>query len=165
MTEDVVRTLGYLTLGTRLKRLGKRLQAQTQPLIEAGGVDVPASHFPILASLQRLGALSVGELSDSIGLSQPGITRTLASLEREGLVRSSRVSNDQRIRKVELTKAGLRLTARARDDLWPAIEAAVADACAGAAQPLLSALRALEDALLDAPLSRRATRLTRGVKA
>ena len=30
MVEDVVRALGYLTLGTRMKRIGERLQADTQ---------------------------------------------------------------------------------------------------------------------------------------
>ena len=83
MTEDVVKELGYLTLGTRLKRLGERLQSQTQVLLEAAGTDVPASHFPILAALDRLGptihhrrsfspvAVALGELGadadDAIG--------------------------------------------------------------------------------------------------
>jgi DNA-binding MarR family transcriptional regulator len=162
MTEDVVKALGYLTLGSRLKRLGERLQAQTQVLIEGGDMHTPAAHFPVLASLQRLGALSVGELSESVGSSQPGITRTVASLERDGLVRSFRIAGDQRVRKVELTRTGARLTARAKRDIWPVIEAAVAEACTGTAQPLLAALSALEDALLDAPLERRAARLARG---
>ena len=44
MVEDVVKELGYLALGTRLKRLGERLQAQTQVLLEEDGLDLPASH-------------------------------------------------------------------------------------------------------------------------
>ncbi len=41
---------------------------------------------------------------------------------------------------------------------WPRIEAAVADACAGATGPLLTQLAGPEEALLSSPLSVRAAR-------
>jgi len=82
--EDVVRSLGLLTLGTRLKRIGERLQAQTQAVIEAEGVaDIPASHLPVLAALQRLGPLTVGDIALALGVRQPGVTRQLGELVNE----------------------------------------------------------------------------------
>src|SRR5256885_16046201 len=95
--EDVVKELGYLTLGTRLKRLGERLQAQTQVLLEGAGIGFPASHFPILAALERLGPLSVGELTEALGVTQPGVTRLLDKLESEGWVQSGQLANDRRV--------------------------------------------------------------------
>jgi DNA-binding MarR family transcriptional regulator len=162
MVEDVVKELGYLTLGTRLKRLGERLQAQTQVLLEHTAVDLPASHFPVLAAVERLGALSVGELTEAVGISQPGVTRLLDRLEGEGLVRSTQLAADRRVRTIGLTKAGRQLISRAKRTAWPMIEAAVADACAGPAQPLLAVLTALEEALAAAPLNIRAERLRSG---
>jgi DNA-binding MarR family transcriptional regulator len=159
MIEDVVKELGYLTLGTRLKRLGERLQAQTQVVLEHAGVGLPASHFPVLAALERLGVLSVGELTEAMGVSQPGVTRLLDKLEGEGLVRSTQSSDDRRVRTIALTKTGRQLIARAKRTVWPIVDAAVADACAGPAQPLLMALTTLEEALATAPLSIRAERL------
>ena len=44
MITDIVRELGHLTLGTRLKRLGERLQAQTEVLLAQAGIGMPASH-------------------------------------------------------------------------------------------------------------------------
>ena len=41
MTQDVVRELGFLTLGSRLKRMGERLQAQTQELLQDAKIAVP----------------------------------------------------------------------------------------------------------------------------
>src|SRR5690242_18763537 len=105
MVEDVVRELGYLTLGTRLKRLGERLQAQAQLLFEEAGVQLPASHFPVLAALGRLGPLSVGELAQAVGVSQPGVTRLLEKLETEGLVQSQQAAADRRVRPIALTRA------------------------------------------------------------
>jgi DNA-binding MarR family transcriptional regulator len=157
--EDVVKELGYLTLGTRLKRLGERLQAQTQVLLEYADVDLPASHFPVLGALERLGAMNVGELTEAVGMSQPGVTRLLDKLEAEGLVQSTQLADDRRVRTIALTKSGRQLISRSQRTAWPMIEAAVADACAGPPQPLLAALAALEEALAAAPLSIRAERL------
>lgn len=153
-----MKELGYLTLGTRLKRLGERLQSQTQVLLEAAGTDVPASHFPILAALDRLGALSVGDLTEAVGVSQPGVTRMLDKLEADGLVLSAQSAGDRRVRTIALSRAGRQLISRSRRVAWPVIEAAVADACTGGARSLLTALAALEEAIAVAPLNVRAER-------
>jgi len=160
--EDVVKELGYLALGTRLKRLGERLQAQTQVVLESAGIDVPAAHFPVLAALGRLGALSVGELTEAVGMSQPGVTRLLDKLAADGLVQSSQSVADRRVRTIELTKSGRQLISKAQRSVWPIVEAAVADACAGPARSLLPVLTALEDALARTSLNERAQRLGPG---
>ncbi|MBS0419863.1 MAG: MarR family transcriptional regulator [Proteobacteria bacterium] len=164
MTRDVVKELGHLTLGTRLKRLGERLQAQTQVLLEASGIGLPASHFPILAGLDRLGQLSVGEIAEAVGMSQPGVTRMLDKLQTDGLVKSATVPGDKRVRTIMLTAAGEKLVASSKRTVWPLIESAVAEACEGDAESLLPALAALEKSLLDASLNLRADRLRTGRK-
>ena len=154
--EDVVKSLGYLALGTRLKRLGERLQAQTQAVLAQAELDLPAGHFPVLAALDRLGGLNVGELTSTLGVSQPGVTRMLDKLQTEGLIRSAQSEDDRRVRTIELTRSGRQLVSRAKRTVWPKIEAAVADACAGSAETLLPALAALEEALAAKPLGARA---------
>ncbi|HUI63097.1 MAG TPA: MarR family transcriptional regulator [Steroidobacteraceae bacterium] len=161
MVTDVVRDLGHLTLGSRLKRLGERLQTQAQVLIDAAGVELPSSHFPVLAALDRLGPLGVGELAQAIGVSQPGVTRMLENLQSRGLIASQRQSADRRVRPIVLTRAGRQLVTRSKQVIWPRIEAAVADACAGGSGELLTQLSALEDALASASLQVRAARSSR----
>jgi len=159
MVQDVVKELGYLTLGTRLKRLGERLQSQSQVLLDGAGFGLPASHFPVLAALDRLGPMSVGELAEAVGVAQPGVTRLLDKLESEGLVHSRQQAADRRVRTIALSRSGLQFVARAKNVVWPLIESAVADACAGPAAPLLAELAALEEALAAVPLDARAKRL------
>ena len=53
MITDIVRELGHLALGSRLKRLGERLQAQTQVMLAQADISVPASHLPVLAEIGR----------------------------------------------------------------------------------------------------------------
>jgi DNA-binding MarR family transcriptional regulator len=162
MTEDVVKELGQLALGTRLKRLGERLQSQTQVLLQEAGIALPASHFPVLAALDRLGPMSVGELTESLGVSQPGVTRMLDKLSADGLVQSRQQADDRRVRTIALSRSGQQLIARAKRAVWPLVEAAVADACAGSTQPLLAQLTTVEEALAAAPLNIRAGRLRAG---
>lgn len=160
MKQDVVKDLGLLALGTRLKRIGERLQAQTQAVLESAGVATPASHFPLLAALDRLGAMSVGELAEALGVSQPGVTRQLSNLQAEGLVQAQQSPGDLRSRTIDLTKTGKQLVARAKRSTWPTIEAAVTDACAADGRSLLALLTALEQALAEESLCERADRLT-----
>ncbi len=159
MIEDVVKTLGHLSLGTRLKRIGETLQAQTQAVLAAHGFEQPAAHFPLLATLDRLGALSVGELSQAVGVSQPVITRSLRGLEGDGLVQSATSEEDRRVRRVGLSRKGRGLVQRAKREAWPAIEAAVAQVCADLKGDLLTQLAALEVALAEKPLHPRTQEL------
>ncbi|MEW9806317.1 MarR family winged helix-turn-helix transcriptional regulator [Mesorhizobium sp. ZMM04-5] len=158
MVEDVVRSYGYLTLGTRMKRIGERLQADTQKIIEESGAPVQASQYTFLAAVDRSGPLTIGELSEAVGITQPGVTRTVAQLVAGGLLQTAQVSGDQRRRIVSLTPRGEQLVATAKAEIWPRVRGAVADLCAGLDGPLLDQLAAIEDGLAAAPLDRRAAK-------
>lgn len=160
MTEDVVRSLGHLTLGTRLKRISERVLGQTQVLLAAKDIRLTAAFCPLLAALDRLGALTIGELSQAVGVSQPAITRMAAKLKAEGLVIPGPATTDGRRRPIMLTPAGRDLIGRAQTEVWGHVESAVADACAGLSGPLLAQLTGLEQALAAESLVARAARLT-----
>lgn len=159
--QDIVKSLGLLSLGSRLKRLGERLQAQTQAILDAEGTELPSSHLPLLAALQRLGPLTVGDIALALGLSQPGVTRQLGKLQEAGLVIARQSSHDLRLRSIELTEAGQRHVVHAWQHTWPAIEAAVAEACAPHGPDLLNQLAALEAALESQDLLARMNRQKR----
>jgi DNA-binding MarR family transcriptional regulator len=156
MVEDVIRSLGHLALGTRLKRLGERLQAQTQRILDAHEVPIQAAQFPFLAAIERCGPLTVGELAEAVGVTQPGATRALAQLAEEGWVEIANATDDQRRKSVTLTRQGKRLVESGKREVWPVIDGAVKDACRGLAGGLLEQLAALEDGLGERSLDRRA---------
>ena len=162
--KDVVRLLGHLALGTRLKRLGDRLQAQTQVILDDAAVPVPASHLPPLAALNEVGPMTIGDLSRALGVSQPGVTRMTATLEAAGLVRSGAAEDDGRARVVALSPAGRQLLARLRRRTFPLVEAAVREACDDDSGRFLAQLARLEDALEEMPLSARAAREATGAR-
>ena len=160
MVEDVVRAFGFLTLGTRMKRIGERLQADTQKIMDELGAPLQASQYPFLAAVDRLGPLTVGDLAEAIGITQPGATRTIGQLVELGMLESEPAPDDQRRRIVSLTKEGKRLIATAKRQVWPRIRDAVADLCGDLDGPLLDQLAAIEDGLAAAPLDRRVARVT-----
>jgi DNA-binding MarR family transcriptional regulator len=159
MAEDVVRDLGHLALGTRLKRIGERLQSQTQRILDAHELQIQGAQFPFLAALDRLGALTVGEMAEAVGVTQPGATRALGQLEAEGLVEITQARDDARRKSVTLTRQGKRLVEIGKRDVWPLIDAAVKETCRKLSGTLLEQLAGLEDALADEPLDRRAARI------
>lgn len=155
MVEDVVRSLGYLSLGTRLKRIGERLQSDTQAIVDEFDGPVPAALHPPLAALDRVGPLGIGDLAEALGITQPGATRAVAQLARMGFVSVEQPAEDQRRRIITLTEAGREVVRQGKAALWVRIEAAVADLCGGLDGPLLEQLAAIEDGLAERPLLRR----------
>jgi len=153
--EDVVKGFGLLSLGTRMKRIGERLQADTQEIMGRLGLSLLAGQFPYLAALERLGPLGIGELSQALGVAQPGVTRSVGQLVALGLVETASPSGDQRRRVVSLSSEGRRLVERSRETVWPAIETAVADLCGPKGDELLALLSAIEDGLTERSLAKR----------
>jgi DNA-binding MarR family transcriptional regulator len=132
------------------------LQADTQRVLDGLDVRIQSSQYPLLAALDRLGPRPVGELAQSLGIAQPGVTRSVALLSELGLVEVSPSNDDQRRRIVSLSQNGRRLVDDAKREVWPRIENAVADLCADLSGPLLSQLSTIEDRLATTPLDRRA---------
>lgn len=161
MAEDIVRQLGYLALGTRLKRLGERLHGDTHRILRSLELDAPAGQFPFLAALDSQGPLTIGGLAQAVGVTQPGATRMVAQLIESGLVTVAPSRDDQRRKKASLTAQGKRLIAGGKKRAWPVIEGAVRDLCRDLHGPLLEQLAAIEERLDAQPLHRRAARGTR----
>jgi DNA-binding MarR family transcriptional regulator len=157
MVDDIVEGLGHLALGSRLKRLGERMQADTTRFIEANGLVVPASQFPLLAALDRPGGLTIGELAEAVGVSQPGVTRSVTRLVELGLITVQPGTSDRRRRSVQLTGRGQHVVETARRSVWPHVERAVAELCRDLDGPLLGQLGEIESRLDHMPLDRRAT--------
>jgi DNA-binding MarR family transcriptional regulator len=155
MVEDVVRELGFLSLGSRFRRIGERLQSDVQRLLDDVGIEVQSGHLPTLAAIDRLGPLTIGDVAEAIGITQPGATRIIAQLAEARLVKVQPARDDQRRRVASLTAKGQRLVDSSKRELWPQIEKAVQAVCGDLQGPLLEQLTAIEAGLDAMPLNRR----------
>jgi len=156
MAGDLLKERGHLFLGSRLKRLAERMQADVVRVAEREGLDIQPSQYPLLATLDCYGPQTICELAQALELSQPTVTRSAARLIEMGLVEMSRVHRDQRHKTISLTPAGEAALATSKSLVWPRIEAAVAQMCEGLSGSLLDQIAAIEDMLAERPLDQRA---------
>lgn len=70
------------------------------------GNEAPAAQWRVLSLLAQTGPRRVGELAASARTTQPGMTRLLGTLERDGLVRRSPDPEDSRATVVTITTRG-----------------------------------------------------------
>lgn len=147
---DVIRDMGAGFLGSRLKRLGERMQAGAARVIAGAGLEVQPAHMPLLVALDGR-ALTIGQLVQAVGISQPGVTRGIGQLVDMGLVRAE-TGSDQRHRTISLTDDGAAAIARAKLLVWPQVTDAVDRLLGGRAEALLAILADVEDALAATPL-------------
>jgi N-acetylglutamate synthase-like GNAT family acetyltransferase/DNA-binding MarR family transcriptional regulator len=157
---DVVAQMGPSFLGTRLKRLGERMQASAAVVIAETGLPLQPGQMAILAAL-RTGPMSVGQLAEACGTSQPGITRTLGQLRKIGMITNTR-SEDQRSRSVALSGEGRNAVTIIARDVWPRVGMAAQQILSGLDGDFLLQLEKIEAALAEASVADRAAMLSPG---
>lgn len=155
---DVIRDQGIGFLGSRLKRLGERMQAGAARVTADAGLPVQPAHMAYLAALEGE-ARTIGQLVQAVGISQPGVTRAVGQLVELGVARSEQ-GEDQRQRAISLTPAGEAVLARARVQVWPQVEDAVRMLLGEEAEAFMAQIARLETALAETPIDVLAARST-----
>lgn len=139
---DVVADLGYLALGTRLKRLAEQLQLGVAEALASHGYEVQPGQLPVLIAIANMDGPAVADLANALGLSQPGISRTLGNLAQAGLATIRPDENDARTRRAYLTSKSASLIDSLQTNFFDKVAAAAAELCDGLNLP--DALRVLE---------------------
>lgn len=100
-----------LALPARLRlvvtRLARRLRQQSE-------TSVSPTQNAALATIERRGPLTLGELAELEAVQPPTITAAVDRLENDGLVQRRRDPNDRRVTHVQITAAGRRLLEESR---------------------------------------------------
>ena len=162
MSVDVIADGAETFLGSRLKRLAERMQGGASRFVGSLGMEVQPTHMGLLAALDRQ-AMTVGQLVDAVGASQPGVTRGVGQLVEMGLVESV-PQVDRREKMVRLTPAGEKMMVRVKLTVWPQLEQAVKAITDGLQGGFLEQIAAIEKALAEKPLELRAAEAGPGLR-
>ena len=157
---DLVAEMGPAFLGTRLKRLGERMQASAAAVIADAGLPIVPAQVSVLTAL-RTGPQSIGQIAERVGTSQPGVTRIVGQLRELGLIESC-CDDDQRKRMIALTPAGQSALRILAEQVWPRVGLAAQQLYADLQGDFLAQVGAVEAALSATPLSQRARMITPG---
>lgn len=132
--------------GSRLRRLLERLDREVLAIYRSAGQRFEPRWYAVFVALRNYGPLTVGELSERLGVSHAAVSQVRTALEREGLIHGKADPQDGRRQSLSLTPKG-RQTALRLAPLWAAIATATGEMLAEHAPALLTNLDNLEHAL------------------
>lgn len=139
-------------LGTQLRHLIELLDGAVGRAYEEEGLDYRPRYTPLVRALMQQEPMTIGQLAEAAGLTQPATTQTLALMLKEGLVLSEPGPVDGRQRWIRLSPMGRALLPRLQS-CWKATASAAASLDAELPVPLSEvldlAIEALEEKSFD----------------
>ena len=129
-------------LATRLNsatvHIGRALRKDSQPAVLA------AEHRSALSVVVFAGQIRMGALATAERVGAPAMTKTVALLEREGMVRRTSDPDDDRAVVIRATRRGVRAVREGRDERVRRIERALAQLGPDARRRVAAAIGDLE---------------------
>ncbi|SEN38882.1 DNA-binding transcriptional regulator, MarR family [bacterium A37T11] len=151
---DFYQQLGYLILGTRLRRLSEYFLSEVNKVYQQRGIAFEASWFPVFYILSKEKAVTIKTISDQLQVSHSAMSQLVASLKKKGWLKSQTHGKDARQQMIQLTEAGEDLLEQIKS-VWQDITGAMQqlDENNTAVHALLPAIEALEKAFASQALS------------
>ena len=136
-------------LASRLRLAVARLHRRARNEAITAGDDVSASRLAALATIEKAGPLTLGELAAEEQVQPPSMTRIVSRLEEQGLVTREIDPSDRRVARVVVTPAGAELLAVTRTRRTAFLAQRVARFTPDERRTLADALPLLESILDD----------------
>ena len=151
---NLYQSLGYLVLGSRLRRLSEAFLAEINRAYQNESIDFDASWFPVFYLLSKNGSLSIKELSEKTEVSHPAASQLITNLKNKKLVTTATCTDDGRRQLVQLTESGRALLERVLP-VWDAVSKAMQKLVANepGCHDLLPAITSLENTFRSVKLS------------
>jgi DNA-binding MarR family transcriptional regulator len=93
-------------MAARLRLAVARLHRRSRQEALTAGDDLTASRLAALATIEKRGPITLGELAAEEQVQPPSMTRIVARLEEQGYVARQVDPSDRRVARVEVTRAG-----------------------------------------------------------
>lgn len=140
-------SLGYLVLGSRLKRLSELFLSEINKSYRAEGIVFETTWFPVFHLLSQHHSLSIQELCEHIEVSHPAASQLITNLKSKDLVIATTSPDDARKQLIQLSPKGKALLVQIIP-VWDAIRETMEEVAGGGAESedLLDKLTKLETA-------------------
>lgn len=140
-------SLGYLVLGSRLKRLSELFLSEINKAYRAEGIVFETTWFPVFYLLSENNSLSIQELCEQIEVTHPAASQLVTNLKSKGLVATTTSPEDARKQLVKLTPEGKKLLKKILP-VWDAIRETMEEVAGGdpESSAILQTLTTLETA-------------------
>ncbi|MCI5049543.1 MAG: GNAT family N-acetyltransferase [Rickettsiales bacterium] len=151
---DHLHALGFLALGSRLKRISDTLYGSTSEFYAANHIDFEPSCFPLLSLLDQEHEVSMSDAASALGVSAASVSQKASILEKNNILSYHTHADDKRAKVMRLTAEGKALVKRLQP-MWYAIRQTQQEIGAELPYSLLALLDNYERAITDASLPQR----------
>ncbi|KFF03327.1 bifunctional helix-turn-helix transcriptional regulator/GNAT family N-acetyltransferase [Flavobacterium reichenbachii] len=117
--------VGKAALGSRLRLMTAIVTEDASKIYELYGVDFVPKWFPVFYTLAEEREITITEIANEIGHSQPSVSKIIREMAAAGLVQESLKTDDKRKNNVVLTEKGVLISkniAQQCDDVKRAVE-------------------------------------------
>ena len=142
---DSMKTLGELSMGSRLKRLSELCMRNIQQVYDSYSIDFDPYLFPAYSQISKSGVTTNSELREYLQISQPAVTQYINKLQKKGLIELNGNPDDKRSKQIRLSSKGERLLSRMQP-LWNSMDEAVKFFTEQPADSLISHINTFEEA-------------------
>ncbi len=145
---DLIKQLGYLSLGTRFRILTDKLLQDVDKVYKSLDVDFEPRWFTVFYLINQRESISVTEIANELGYTQPAVTQILNILIHKGLVKSVKEKEDSRKKILTITPKGKKLFDTLKP-VWQIIESTVKEFFLSTGYDILTVLDKIETGLSE----------------
>lgn len=160
---DYLQELGYLALGSRMKRLAERFAQETAQVYTSESIEFEPRWFPVFRFVADKGKASITAVAEAVGITHPAVNQMAQELVSAGLIKATGDPQDKRRRLLSLSEKGKRLCDQMRP-VWRTLHASVSDSVADCGMDLVNAITVMEKALDRRSLTSRFHKLNTGAQ-
>jgi DNA-binding MarR family transcriptional regulator/N-acetylglutamate synthase-like GNAT family acetyltransferase len=140
---DLIKKLGPMALGSRLKRLTVRMNKDVSRIYRDLGIEFEARWFPVAYLLFHESPRSITEIADALNYTHTAIKNFVNEMKHKGLLDSTRDPSDRRRRIVRLSRKGRQVVEQLLP-VWQEVRT-VADDLVNSSNPdLLASIESVE---------------------
>lgn len=152
--ENFYQSLGYLILGSRLRRLSEYYLSKINRVYQQEGIEFDASWFPVFYLLSQHQPINILELSETMQVSHSAASQLITVLKKQGLVKAIQNSKDKRKQEISLTPTGEKLL-KVLIPIWETINSCITNRIENdpASKGFLLALNSVEQHLQSISIS------------
>ena len=123
---DLLKELGPLAIGSRLKRLGNWFLDETNDVYKHYNYELQAKYFPLLYLLYLEGHLGVTDAAKSLNLTHPAVSQMAKGLATDGWIKTVPDPADERRTVLTISDKGKKLIEELLP-IWERVKQAVTD--------------------------------------
>ena len=109
MTNNIIKQLGYIAIGSRLKRLSDKINLEISRLFKEQHFNVEPSWLPVIFYLNENVHASILDIASALNFTHPAAINIVNQMEKKNLVEAYQDVKDKRKRLVKLNAVGQEL--------------------------------------------------------